>query len=306
MSILVCEKCNVYYEIDSKEDMLEFKHCDCGNQLEYFKTLDEYLKSKEIKTTYVDVNLLIKQINLYESAISKIILYCVAESKSSLTISRIIKILRGSDTKYQHKGLNSHGTLTNFSRKRLERYIQTLIDQDLLKMFSSSRYKPIILTEKGFEFLSSNKNLNISIYHQNFIKNDLILSTEYNENPFDFPNILLNDPNGTKRAHVAYLLGETRDPKYLDVLCKATKDKDGNVRRLSASALGKIGDQRAENTLIKLLNDQGPQIRQYAAKALGKIGSKISIKYLEKLNTDEKQYVSDAASKAITDIKNKI
>lgn len=41
---------------------------------------------------------------------------------------------------------------------------------------------------------------------------------------FDLEDILLYDTEGAKRAHVAYLLGETKDPKYVDVLCEATKD----------------------------------------------------------------------------------
>lgn len=107
----------------------------------------------------------------------------------------------------------------------------------------------------------------------------------------DLENILLNDPEGAKRAHVAYLLGETKDPKYVDVLCKATEDNNGNVRRLSASALGKIGDIRAEDALINLLNDIKPQVRQYSVKALGKIKSKKAIKYLKNMKNDKKSYV---------------
>ena len=107
----------------------------------------------------------------------------------------------------------------------------------------------------------------------------------------DFEDILLNDPEGSKRAHVAYLLGETKDPKYIDLLCEATKDDDGNVRRLSASALGKIGNIKAEDALINLLNDRKPQVRQYSVKALRKIKSKKAIKHLKDMKNDEKYYV---------------
>lgn len=107
----------------------------------------------------------------------------------------------------------------------------------------------------------------------------------------DLENILLNDPKGAKRAHAAYLLGETKDPKYVDVLCEATKDKDGNVRRLSASALGKIGDIRAENALIKLLNDVKPQVRKYSGRALKKIKSKKVMKHNQ--NDDNLRSVRD-------------
>ena len=106
----------------------------------------------------------------------------------------------------------------------------------------------------------------------NYSNNDIVSN-------FDLANILLNDPEGAKRAHAAYLLGETKDPKYVDVLCDATEDYDGNVRRLSASALGKIGDIRAEDALINLLNDVKPQVRQYSVNALKKIKSKKAIEH---------------------------
>ena len=82
---------------------------------------------------------------------------------------------------------------------------------------------------------------------------------------------LLNDSSGSNRAKAAYLLGETKNPLFVEVLCKATKDLDGNVRRLAASALGKIKDPRAIESLTNLLTDAKPQVRQYAIKALGDI-----------------------------------
>jgi Rad3-related DNA helicase len=116
----------------------------------------------------------------------------------------------------------------------------------------------------------------------------------YNSNTvdtLDLQDILLNDPEGAKRAHVAYLLGETKDSKYIDVLCEATKDKDGNVRRLSASALGKIGNIRAEDVLIELLKDPKPQVRQYAVKAIGKIKSVKAVEHLRNMKNDKNRYV---------------
>jgi len=84
---------------------------------------------------------------------------------------------------------------------------------------------------------------------------------------------LLNDSDGGNRAKAAYLLGETKNPSFVEALCKATKDSDGNVRRLAASALGKIKDPQAIESLTNLLTDAKPQVRQYAIKALGDIGN---------------------------------
>lgn len=122
------------------------------------------------------------------------------------------------------------------------------------------------------------------------------------EDVFDFHYILLNDPDSKNRAHVAYLLGETKNTQYLEILCEITNDEDGKVRRMAASALNKIGDQRAEPTLIKLLNDTDPQVRQYAAKALGNLGTSKCIKHLLNLTNDKDQYVSESAKIAISKI----
>ena len=163
MPILLCEKCNVYYEIDSKDEIADLKICECGNSLVYYDSVDEYLKNE---VDISDVNLLIKHINTYESAVSKIIIYCVAESSSTLSISKIIQVLKGSKSilNYKLDGLNSYATLTNFSRKRIKRYINTLIDQKYLKMKSISPYDPVSLTRRGLEFLLGDDNLKVSIY----------------------------------------------------------------------------------------------------------------------------------------------
>lgn len=116
---------------------------------------------------------------------------------------------------------------------------------------------------------------------------------------------LLNSPHGPQRSHAAYILGETRDNQYVDVLCQATLDKDGNVRRMAASALKKIGDPCAEDALIRLLNDEKPQVRQYAIKALGKLGSQKSLPYLNDLIGDDKPYNRNGAQTAIARIKSR-
>lgn len=116
-------------------------------------------------------------------------------------------------------------------------------------------------------------------------------------------SVLLKDPDGSKRAQAAYILGETKNSGYVNVLCTATKDKDGNVRRLSASALGKIRDPRAVNSLINLLDDEKDQVRQYAVKALGMIGDDKTLPYLKKMEKDSIYYVRDSAEIAIKKIK---
>ena len=79
-------------------------------------------------------------------------------------------------------------------------------------------------------------------------------------NSFDIYDILFNDPKSSKRAHIAYLMGESRDKQYIDILCEGTKDEDSTVRCNSISSLGKIGDIKAEHVLVKLLTIQIPKL----------------------------------------------
>lgn len=113
---------------------------------------------------------------------------------------------------------------------------------------------------------------------------------------------LLNDSHGSNRAKAAYLLGETENPLFVEVLCKATKDPDGNVRRLAASALGKIKDSGAVESLTNLLTDANPQVRQYAIKALGDIRDERAIPKLKRFEEDPISYIRRAVKVAITKI----
>lgn len=396
MPYLICEKCDIYYEIHSKKGMLNT--CECGNHLKYYDFLEEYLQKRgKIKKPAKNEEEFSKLLNNYETTVSKIILYCVTEFPFSLGINKTIQILRGSKSSfiidYNLNKLNSYAVFTNFTKKRLERYIRTLIDQQLLKINYVSPYQnrpTLSLTDKGSEFLKGNKNLEVTIYGKNavdymqgvdknlynalrnlrkeiareiemsayivcsnepllemarqkptdydslikikgigkrfienygerFLKvikehdspanilnrinNAVIENTNRSDDESDLILTLLNNPDGGKRAHAAYIMGESRDPQYLKVLCQATRDKNGNVRRMAASALGKIGDESAVEVLVKLLSDPGSQIRQYSAKALGNIQSPKAIPFLEKSIDDEVPYVRVAARNAISKIK---
>lgn len=43
MPYLICDKCNVYYEIENKREINDFNVCRCGNELKYYKTIEEYM-----------------------------------------------------------------------------------------------------------------------------------------------------------------------------------------------------------------------------------------------------------------------
>jgi hypothetical protein len=42
--VLICHKCQIYYEINSKEELDDFSHCNCGEELAYYESIEEYLK----------------------------------------------------------------------------------------------------------------------------------------------------------------------------------------------------------------------------------------------------------------------
>ena len=43
MPYLICDKCNLYYEIEDKHELNDFHTCECGNELQYFNTIEEYM-----------------------------------------------------------------------------------------------------------------------------------------------------------------------------------------------------------------------------------------------------------------------
>lgn len=43
MPYLICDKCNIYYEIEKIEEMEEFHNCECGNELKFYDTLEDYM-----------------------------------------------------------------------------------------------------------------------------------------------------------------------------------------------------------------------------------------------------------------------
>lgn len=48
MPYLICDECQIYYEIDSDFDINELKGCElCNKKLEYYESFDEYYKIKK-------------------------------------------------------------------------------------------------------------------------------------------------------------------------------------------------------------------------------------------------------------------
>ncbi len=51
MPYLICDNCNVYYEIDDDFDISELENCEkCGEKLEYYESMDEYYQNTSENT----------------------------------------------------------------------------------------------------------------------------------------------------------------------------------------------------------------------------------------------------------------
>lgn len=74
------------------------------------------------------------------------------------------------------------------------------------------------------------------------------------------------------REEAAEALGEIRDPKAVDPLIAALRDRDAEVREEAAKSLGMIGDRKAVEPLNEALKDVDPKVRREAEQALARLG----------------------------------
>lgn len=57
MPYLICDKCNVYYEIENKREINDFHVCRCGNELKYYETIEEYMNEGLEGSSNLDDNI---------------------------------------------------------------------------------------------------------------------------------------------------------------------------------------------------------------------------------------------------------
>lgn len=109
-----------------------------------------------------------KLIQDYESAVSKIVLYCVKELPFSLGIKKTISLLKGSKSTFiiDHKlhNLATYSTLSTFTGEQLRIVIESLIKTELLEVEFVSEYKnmPVLkITTKGIDFIVGRYEANV-------------------------------------------------------------------------------------------------------------------------------------------------
>jgi len=96
--------------------------------------------------------------------------------------------------------------------------------------------------------------------------------------------LLLRDlasPNYRVRWKAVQGLGEARDPRALEPLLGALKDRLPTIRIAALSGLGRLRDRRAIETVIAMLDDPDSKVRTSAAAALKKFGKAAHLPMLE-------------------------
>lgn len=83
---------------------------------------------------------------------------------------------------------------------------------------------------------------------------------------------LLKTGDDQVRQFIAYLLGQTGDPRVIEPLIEALNDPHIGVCGAAANALGTMGDQRAVPHLHPFLTHDNPQMVVWAAYALTRLG----------------------------------
>lgn len=110
----------------------------------------------------------------------------------------------------------------------------------------------------------------------------------------------LKDRYRPVRDFAAEALGKLGgDPRGVEVFLEYVKDSKSMAREEGATALGKIGDRSAAEALIALLNDESFFVRQSAMISLGKIGDMRATEPLIPLLKDEDKDIRESASSAL-------
>ncbi len=90
----------------------------------------------------------------------------------------------------------------------------------------------------------------------------------------------LRSEDRAARTRAAALLGAARDPRAIDPLVEAMRDKSVSPRHPMIQALGDIGDARAIPPLLEHLKTGPPHHQVYVVKAIQKIGGEPARKAL--------------------------
>jgi HEAT repeat protein len=103
------------------------------------------------------------------------------------------------------------------------------------------------------------------------------------------------------RCQAIIALKAFKDPRAIDALAKAAREKDRSIHGAAGRALGAVGGE-AVPRLIDVLSDEDPRIRYAAAEALGPTRDPRAVGALLKVMSDPDPYVRCYAAQALARI----
>lgn len=118
-------------------------------------------------------------------------------------------------------------------------------------------------------------------------------------------NILLEaskDPRPEIRAAIPYRLSYFNDPRVSPRLLEMLEDDSGDVRYLAVHSLGRLRNKQAVAPIVRLLKDPVRQVRLFSIWALQELADSASVPALMNAVSDEDAYVRSAAARALGDL----
>ena len=114
--------------------------------------------------------------------------------------------------------------------------------------------------------------------------------------------LMKDDPESDVRAAAATALGNSGDPRALELFVAALGAKDEAARDTAAQMLGIMHDARAVGPLVGLLADKSPRMRMDAVSSLGQIKDERAVAPLIGSIADEDERVRSGAMDALEKI----
>ena len=137
MPYLICDRCNVSYEIENRSEMDDFHTCECGKELQYYETIEEYMnEGLEDSNSICDD----------ESRENKGVFYSVSK-KNLVTLQ--MEMLRGNKERKEKERLKRD---LNY---RINHAIA--VNKEKEPNNSKNNYEPILVKEFGDKSLKKKK-----------------------------------------------------------------------------------------------------------------------------------------------------
>lgn len=338
MPYMICEGCNQYHEINSREEGTGWDNCKCGKPFKYYESLEECLfeKNKELITKFI---------NSYESTVARLILFSLSEMPFPVGFNHTINVLRGSKAAFIiDNGLDKLSTYSlfyYFSRRKLKRLIDSLIAEGFIKSSDVSFYqrRVLSLTDRGTEFLLNEKPIKLNILlkkNENLMEGvdkelyeKLRLLRNQIARKKDFPPYLIcsNEPlremaRSKPTNHRAMIsikgIGKGFMENYGEIFLKEingqydkTMDNSSNQEEVKvhiksrSNNYSKSDESEVVDICITLFNDVDADKRAHAAFLLGEMGDPNYIKFLSRAAKDKDSDVRKLVASALGKIGDK-